>query len=65
MNMDAWAYVGGVAVLAAGPIVAVVIGSRAFDDDDDDDDEAEPAPMTCSDDTTHIERVADAGPYDY
>jgi hypothetical protein len=62
MNMDAWAYVGGVAVLAAGPIVAVVIGSRAFDDDDD---EAEPAPTTCSDDTTHIERVADAGPYDY
>jgi hypothetical protein len=62
MNMDAWAYVGGVAVLAAGPIVAVVIGSRAFDDDDD---EAEPAPTTCSDDTTRIERVADAGPYDY
>ena len=62
MNMNAWVYVGGMTVLAAGPIVAVVIGSRAFDDDDD---EAEPAPTTCSDDTTHIERVADAGPYDY
>ena len=61
MNMDAWAYVGGVAVLAASPIVAVVIGSRAFDAAD----EAEPAPTTCSDDTTHIERVTDVGPYDY
>lgn len=61
--MNAWVYVGGVAVLAAGPIVAVVLGSRAFDADDDD--EAEPVPTTCSDDTTHIERVTDAGPYDY
>jgi len=63
MNMNAWVYVGGMTVLAAGPIVAVVIGSRAFDDDDDD--EAEPVPTTCSDDPTHIERVTDAGPYDY
>lgn len=62
MNMNAWVYVGGMTVLAAGPIVAVVLGSRAFDADDD---EAEPAPTTCSDDTTHIERVTDAGPYDY
>lgn len=65
MNMNAWVYVGGMTVLAAGPIVAVVLGSRAFDADADDDDEAEPAPTTCSDDTTHIERVTDAGPYDY
>jgi hypothetical protein len=65
--MNVWVYVGSVAVLAAGPVVGVVLGSRAFDmnDDDDDDDDIEPEPATCTDDTTQIERVTDADQYNY
>ena len=57
--MNAWIYVGGMAVLAAGPIVAVVLGSRAFDV------VAEPEPETCTDDTIQLERVTDTDPYLY
>jgi hypothetical protein len=59
--MNVWPYVVGVAVLAAGPIVGVVLGSRAFDDDD----AAEPEPAERTDDTTQIERVTDADQYNY
>jgi hypothetical protein len=57
--MSAWIYVGGMAVLAAGPIVAVVLGNRAFDAD------TKPEPETCTDDTIELERVTDADPYLY
>jgi hypothetical protein len=63
--MNVWTYVAGVAVVAAGPIVGVVLGSRAFDADDDDDDEDESELARCIDDTTQIERVTDADPYSY
>jgi hypothetical protein len=56
--MNAWIYVGGMAVLAAGPIVAVVLGNRAFDADESE-------PETCTDDTIELERVTDANPYLY
>jgi hypothetical protein len=59
--MNAWIYVGGVAVMAALPIVGVVLGSRAFDADNDEETESE----TCTDDTVPLPRITDSGPYSH
>ena len=61
--MNAWIYIGSVAVLASGPIVGVVLGSRAFDAPRPDDT---PEPVTCSDDTMEIPRItASVDPHMY
>lgn len=49
-----------VALAGVGPFIAVHRGGAAYDFD-----EAESQPETCTDDTTQIERVTDADPYNY
>jgi hypothetical protein len=52
--MTVWLFAGGLAILASGPFVAVVIGCRAFDSRSE---ELEAEPLTCTDDTIMIKRI--------